>query len=464
MAQLLNDIKTLKKVEKKQIDSPDLRFVNPLYRAANEMASFRMNLLFLVLFATFATLIVWANIAQIDELTSGQGKVIPSGKLQKIQYLDGGTVAEILVKEADHVVVGQELLKVDTTRFQSSFEETQENILSLKTKKVRLKKELTLDYKGPLPKLVFGKELTKTASQYIQSQRDIFRSTYYKRKNNLRVVSLQYRQKLQELREIQSKETQLRQTRKFTKEQLNNIKKMVKSGSKSRHELLAIEKEYNTLSGDLRAASLSIPRARLGIEEAQALMEEKLQIIKTEISIELEETINKIRTIEAHLVSDTDKLDKTTIVSPVNGTVKQININTIGSVIQSGADLIEIVPDSDILFIEAKIDPKDIAFINPESRALVKLTAYDFSIYGGLNASIVEISVDSIEDKDSKDGKSYYRVVLKTDKNYLEYHGKKLRIIPGMVASVDIFTGKKTVMDFILKPILKVRQGAFHER
>jgi adhesin transport system membrane fusion protein len=464
MAQLLTDIKRLDTTEKKQVDSPDLRFVNPLYNAANAISLPKIDMLFVVLVITFSTLIIWANIAKIDEITSGQGKVIPSGKLQKIQYLDGGTVAEILVKETDHVVVGQELLKVDTTRFQSSFEETQENIFSLKTKKVRLQKELEINYKGALPKLEFSKELLKTSPQYVKSQKQIFKSTYYKRKNNLRVVALQYKQKLQELREIQSKETQLRQTLKYTKEQLDTIKKMVKSGSKSRHELLGVEKEYNTLKGDLRSASLSIPRSRLAIEEAQALMEEKLQTMKTEISTELEETINKIRTIEAHLVSDTDKLDKTTIVSPVNGTIKQININTIGSVIQSGADLMEIVPDSNILFIEAKIDPKDIAFINPESRALIKLTAYDFSIYGGLDASIVEISVDSIKDKDSKDGKSYYKVVLKTDKNYLEYGGKKLRIIPGMVASVDIFTGKKTVMDFILKPILKVKQGAFHER
>ena len=150
--------------------------------------------------------------------------------------------------------------------------------------------------------------------------------------------------------------------------------------------------------------------------------------------------------------------------SPVNGTIKQININTIGGVVKSGDNLIEIVPDSDILLVEAKIDPKDIAFINPNLKALVKITAYDFSIYGGLKGKIVEISADSIEDKYSKDGKAYYKIIVKTNKNYLEKDGKKLSIIPGMIATVDIITGKKTIMDFLLKPILKTKQGALHER
>ncbi len=148
----------------------------------------------------------------------------------------------------------------------------------------------------------------------------------------------------------------------------------------------------------------------------------------------------------------------------MDGIIKQINMNTVGGVIRSGMDLIEIVPSSEILLVEAKIDPKDIAFINPKQEAIVKITAYDFSIYGGLEGKIVEISADSIIDKESKDDKSYYKVVVKTTKNYLEKNGERLPIIPGMIASVDIKTGKKTILDFILKPILKTKQNALHER
>jgi adhesin transport system membrane fusion protein len=239
---------------------------------------------------------------------------------------------------------------------------------------------------------------------------------------------------------------------------------MVKSGSKSTVELLKIENSYNQTKGDLESSTLSIPRSKSAINEAQSKIDEKIHQFKIDASAQLQEVEAELKKIESRLVSDNDKLSKTIVRSPVNGIVKQININTIGGVVKSGDTLIEIVPDSDMLLIEAKIDPKDIAFINPTLKAVVKITAYDFSIYGGLEGKIVEISADSIKDKDSKDGKSYYKVVVKTNKNYLERDGKKLPIIPGMIASVDIVTGKKTIMDFILKPILKTKQGALHER
>jgi adhesin transport system membrane fusion protein len=164
------------------------------------------------------------------------------------------------------------------------------------------------------------------------------------------------------------------------------------------------------------------------------------------------------------LISEKDKIDKTVLYSPVDGIIKQININSIGEVIRSGYDLMEIVPGSTKLLVEAKISPKDIAFINPRQKAIVKITAYDFYIYGGLDGKIVEISADSIVDKDSQDKKTYYKVVIETEKNYLEKHGEKFPIIPGMIASVDIITGKKTIFDFIMKPLLKTKDNALHER
>ncbi len=445
-------------------NNSDVKFINALYSVSHEEASSKVNILFLTILATVISLIIWASIAEIDELTSGEGKVIPSSKIQKVQYFDTGIVSEILIKEGDHVKQGQALMKIDTTRFQATFEETQENILSLKTAKIRLEKELDTNYKGSFNKLTFSRKLKEEAKLYIKNQQRIYKNKFYERKNSLKIIQLQYQQKKQELIEIKSKEKQLKQSLEFVKEEYKTIKRMVRSGSKSKIELLNIKKEFNTLKGDLESSTLSIPRSKLAIEESLAQIEEKLQSFKSEVSVELQEKISDIKKIESRLITDNDKLEKTVIKSPVDGTIKQININTIGSVIQSGADLIEIVPNSDILLIEAKIDPKDIAFINPTLKVLIKLTAYDFSIYGGLEGKIIEISADSIKDLESKDGKSFYKVVVKTDKNYLEYNKKKLTIIPGMIASVDIVTGKKTIMDFFLKPILKVKEGALHER
>ena len=442
----------------------DVNFMYSLYSVSKEKTSSRVDFLFYSIASLIIILITWANIAKVDELTSGEGKVIPSSKIQTVQYLDGGIIADILVKEGEHVSQGQALLKIDITRFQATFEETQENLLSLKAKKTRLTKELDVDYTKNLPKLHFSKELEKKAKQYIQSEQIIFKNKFYERKNSLKVISLQYRQKLQELVELKAKRKELAKALEFIKEQFKTISQMVKSGSKSRVELIDKKKEYNTAKGQLEATKLAIPRSKLSIEESNASLNEKSQTIKSDISIELQKTIAEIQKIISRLVTDNDKLEKTIIKSPTNGIIKQININTIGAVIKSGIDLIEIVPDSDILLVEAKIDPKDIAFINPQSKVKVKLTAYDFSIYGGLNGKIVEISADSIKDKESKNNKSYYKVVVKTNKNYLEHNGEKLIIIPGMIAKVDIVTGRKTIMDFFLKPILKVKNGALHER
>ncbi|MCP3699811.1 MAG: HlyD family type I secretion periplasmic adaptor subunit, partial [Aliivibrio sp.] len=218
------------------------------------------------------------------------------------------------------------------------------------------------------------------------------------------------------------------------------------------------------LEGELNLTILSIPRLKLAIQEVENRKEEKIKIFKADVLNELQKINTEIKKFESKLIFEEDKLSKTILNSPVNGIIKQININTVGGVVKSGMTLIEIVPKSEILLVEAKIDPKDIAFINPKQKVIVKITAYDFSVYGALDGKIVDISADSIEDKDDKNNKSYYKVVIQTNRNYLEKGGEKLPIIPGMIASVDIKTGKKTILDFILKPILKTKTNALHER
>ncbi|NQY94596.1 MAG: HlyD family type I secretion periplasmic adaptor subunit, partial [Campylobacteraceae bacterium] len=283
-------------------------------------------------------------------------------------------------------------------------------------------------------------------------------------KISLKVLGNQNQQKIQELAEIRALTKQLSRSLKLIKEQRKTMKKLARAGVKSKFDVLDIEKEYNQAFGDLDAAILSIPRSKLSIKESENKIIERIQNFKTEASMELQKIISEIKRFESKLVAEEDILAKTNIISPVDGTIKQINKNTIGGVVSSGMDLIEIVPHSTTLLVEAKINPKDIAFINPNLKAVIKITAYDFGIYGGLEGEIIEISADSIIDEESQEKKSYYRIVVKTNKNYLERNGVKLPIIPGMIASVDIITGKKTILDFILKPILKTKQNAFHER
>ena len=441
----------------------DVHFVNSLYGQSNEETPYNMNILIYVIGVGFLILIIWASFSEIDELARGQGKVIPANKIQTIQNLDGGTVSEILIQEGDHISKEQPLMKIDTIRFEASLEENQEMYNSLLAKNIRLKEETAYKVgQQKIESLVFPIQLKGNNYTFLEDK--LFKTRIQELENSLKTLRLQLSQKEQELQELYSKEEQLKRSLSLISQQKDAIDKMVKNGSKSNVELLKMEHTYNETKGDLDATTLSIPRSKFAIEESKSKIEEKLSQFKSEASKELQTVEADLKKIEARLVSDNDKLNKTIVRSPVDGIVKLIHINTIGGVVKSGDNLVEIVPDSDILIIETKIDPKDIAFINPTQKAIVKITAYDFSIYGALEGKIVDISADSIEDKASKDNKPYYKVIVKTNKNFLEKDGKILPIIPGMIANVDIITGKKTVMDFLLKPIIKAKRESFHER
>lgn len=449
---------------KKTDNEDDIGYVNSMYAYSNEMPTKISRIGFISLVTLITIFVVWASFAEIDEITKGNGKIIPSGKIQKIQSLDGGIIKDILVKEGQVIKKGAPLLQVDTTRFQATLEESLQNYLSLLAVQTRLQAEVDFDIRKNVPKIVFDKKIQDDASRYDLVEQTLFFTRVTELKSSIRVLQNQLDQKIQEKKEIESTIKNLTRNLAFIEEQRKTIKKLVRRKIKSKYELLNVEKEYNQTRGDLDTAKLSISRSKLAIKEAQNRMGEKIDTFKSESASELNKVISEINKFQAKLVSDEDKVAKTIIKSPVDGIIKQINLNTIGGVIQSGVDIIEIVPITENLLVEAKIDPKDIAFINPSQKSVIKLTAYDFSIYGGLKGKIVQISADSIVDKNSKDGKSFYRVVLETNKNYLERNGQRLPIIPGMVADVDIITGKKTVADFILKPVLKVKQNAFTER
>lgn len=445
-------------------EEEDLDYVYTTYSHSNEDIDRTSNVIFLFVIFIFIALFLWAAFAQIDELARGQGKVIPTNKIQTVQSLDGGIISDIFVKEGAIVKKDDPLMKIDTTRFKATLEESKQEHLALLALKARLEKESKINIYKPLPTLKFDNKILNDSSRYDRNEKLLFQNRFRELQSSIRVLNNQESQKKQELREIRSTISKLNSSLGFIEEQRRTIKKLVAKGIKSKYDLLNIEKEYNQTKGDLQTAKLSISRSQYAITEAKNRIREKINTFKSEASNELQKTLGQINKFEAKLVGDKDKVEKTTILSPVDGIIKQLNFNTIGGVVRSGMDLIEIVPQSDSLVVEAKIDPKDIAFINPSQKVIIKITAYDFSIYGGLDGKIVEISADSITEKDSKDGKSYYRVLVKTNKNYLEKRGKTYPIIPGMVASVDIVTGKKTILDFILKPILKVKQDSLHER
>jgi adhesin transport system membrane fusion protein len=446
------------------MNNNDVNFVDALHSQRNAKIDSKVLLLFFTIIVFFLGVFLWSYYAEIDELTRGEGKVIPSEKIKTIQSLDGGLISEILVKEGSIVKVGQALMKIDRTRFAASLEENKQTYIHLLITKIRLEAESRLDITHKIPILKYSDEILAKAKEFSINDKKLFRSRIDELKSTVSIFKIQMKQKVQELKELRSKSSQLRRSLALVKEEAATIQLLVNRRSKSKVDLIRIKKELSQLQGDLQGTYLAIPRSKYAIEEAKSRITEKSKIFRAEASNELQKINTEIKKYQSKLISEEDKLDKTVLHSPVDGIVKQININTVGGVVKSGMELIEIVPQSDILLIEAKIDPKDIAFINPKQKAIVKITAYDFSIYGGLDGKITEISADSIVDKDDKNKKSYYKVVIRTDRNYLEKNGQKLPIIPGMITSVDIVTGKKSILDFILKPILKTKQNALHER
>lgn len=441
----------------------DVNFVHSLYSQSNEKPSLQVDFLFGFITVFVIIGIIWANLAQIDELARGEGKVVPSDKIQTIQSLDGGIVEEILVRTGGHVTKGLPLMKIDITRFQASLEENKESYNQWLVMRERLELESTLNLQQ-VPKFSLSSEIKELGAEYVKSEEALYNSRIGELQSAIKVLDSQRKQKVQELKEVKEQIKQLKVKVKLVQVERTTVKKLVQTGIKSKVELIAVEKEYQQYVGDIKTAELSIPRLEFAITEIKDKKQEQLQKFQAEASKELQQISVEIKKAEARLVSETDKLDKTVIKSPVDGIIKEIYMNTIGGVVQSGDTLMDIIPNSDNLIVEAKIDPKDIAFINPMQKAIVKISAYDFTIYGGLDGKIINISADSIIDKDSKEGKSFYKVTIQTEKNFLEKNGVKLPIIPGMVTNVDIITGKKTIMDYILKPILKIKQNAFHEK
>lgn len=399
--------------------------------------------------------LVWAHFAVLDEVTTGEGKAIPSSKVQTIQNLEGGIVAEIFVREGQVVDKGDMLLRLDDTRFVSNMGESEADRLALVARVERLSAEAE-DRPLKLPE-----EIVKAAPGLAADEGALYRSRQQGVASEVNILQEQLRQKSQELAEFRAKQQQYRSTLGLIQSELNMSEPLVKSGAISPVELLRLRRSAVETRGSLEATTLAIPRAEAGVKEVERKIEEARLKFRTDALKELNEVRTDLSKITASSRAIEDRVSRTAVVSPVHGIVKQLKVNTIGGVVQPGSDLLEIVPLEDSLLIEARIRPQDVAFLHPGQQAMVKFTAYDYTIYGGLKAKLEMISADTITDEE---GKSFYLIQLRTDKSHLGSNEKPLLIIPGMVANVDIITGHKSVLDYLLKPVLKARTEALRER
>ena len=453
---LLNSIKSAVGRYFKGSDSLQGQPLPEVNKALIEDAPRVIRLTIWAIIAFFVFLVVWAGFSQIDEVTRGDGKAIPSSKLQKIQNLEGGIVAELYVKEGQIVEAGAPLIRLDDTRFVSNAGETEALRLAMQLRVERLSAQVD-DRPLNIPD-----EVLKAAPSQAANERSLYESRRQQLKDEVGGLQEQLVQRQQELREFTSKQGQYRSQLSLQRQEINMSEPLVAQGAVSPVEVLRLKRAEMETRGQLDATTLAIPRAESAIKEVQRKIDETRGKFRSEALTQLNEARTELNKAESTGRALEDRVSRTLVTSPVRGIVKQLLVNTVGGVIQPGSDMVEIVPLDDTLLVEAKIRPQDIAFLHPGQEAVVKFTAYDYTVYGGLKAKLERIGADTITDEDKKT--TYYMITLRTDRSHLGTDEKPLLIIPGMVASVDIITGKKSILSYLLKPIIKARAESLQER
>lgn len=399
--------------------------------------------------------LIWANFAELQEVTKGEGKAIPSSKIQVIQNLEGGIVTEIFVREGQVVEKGDVLLRLDDTRFISNQGETEADRLALVARVERLSAEA----EGRA--IAMPEEILRKAPQLAEDELALYQSRQGRLQSEQRTLGEQLRQKSQELAEFRAKSQQYRSSLGLLQQELNMSQPLVATGAISQVEILRLRRSLVEIRGSLDATNLAIPRAESAVAEIKSKIEESELGFRSDAFKELNEIRTELKKLTSTSVAIQDRVSRTTVASPVRGVIKQLKVNTIGGVVQPGSDMLEIVPLDDSLLVEAKVRPQDVAFLHPGQDAMVKFSAYDYTIYGGMKANLELISADTITDEE---GNSFYLIQVRTEKSHLGSNEHPLLIIPGMVATVDIITGKKSVLDYLLKPVLKARSEALRER
>lgn len=433
----------------------DIEFMSEVDAALRHRGHPRAYLLSVIIFLVFVAFTVWAHFAVLDEVTRGNGSVVPSRRIQELQNLEGGILSELLVTEGQIVEKDQILARIDNEQAESVVRDAETKALEHQAAIVRLIAEA----ENTAP--VYSDELKKQIPQMVSDQISIYTARKKQLDAELRVLDSQKFQKKQEITEMISKRKQLISSHKIAKERRDIARPLMEKNVYPKIDYLQLEEHLIQLNGDIEALSLAIPRARRAAEEADDRMQQRVAEFKSEARREINQRRVELRSLKEAMTAGNDRVTRTDLRAPVRGTIKQISSNTLGGVIRPGDTILEIVPLDDTLLIEARVRPADIAFLHPGQKAMIKITAYDFSIYGGIEGHVEQISADTIEDKR---GESFYLVKLRTKKNTIIYRGESLPIIPGMTASVDILTGKKSVLDYLLKPILKAQQNALRER
>ncbi len=414
------------------------------------------HVLLVTVFIFFVVFILWASLAKLDITARGDGQVIPSSQIQQLSNLEGGIVDAFFVKEGQHVEKNQLILRLRDVGAQSELGSNEAKYFSLMAGIIRLQAEV----EGK-DMVEFPKDIMDKAPQSVAEELRAFAANKDKIRGQSMVLEQQLSQRRQEVSELSQRAGDLRRTIALQSERKRMVEPLIARGSAPKIESVQLEQEIQEKQTELNGVTTSIPRANSAISEAEARIQELKKTAIAQAQLDLAAKTAEMTAVKQMLGAFKDKKERTEIRSPVKGIIKAFKVNTVGGVVKPGDPIAEIVPVDEQLIVEARIKPADIARLRPDMPAMVKFTAYDFSIYGGLKGHVTDISADTIK---NEKGESFYRVRVRTDENTLKRHGETLPIIPGMVTSVDILTGQRTVMQYLMKPIAKTVEYSMHEK
>jgi len=455
-----------------KITKQDLEMADDVYGAILTQTPSIHRFTIWSLAALFICFFVWAYFAELDRVTRGEGKVIPSTQVQMIQSLDGGILQELYVQEGMAVKKGQPLARIDDTRFRSDMAQQNQEVDALRADIIRLRAELSsilvadvpdwkLQIKFNRQTLQFPADLNETAENLVLRQQDEYEGRLNNIENEVAIYALQIEQRQQEQLEINSKIKTLETSLRLVNRELKLTRPLALKNIVPEVELIKLQRSVNDISGELNALRLVKPKLQSSYQESILKRREAVLQYRAEARAELNKLQSDFSKITEAQVGVQDKVSKALIISPVVGTIKTIHITTLGGVIQPGQVLLEIVPTEDKLLIEAKIMPKDIAFLHLGLPAKVKVSAYDFTRYGGLDGVVEHISADTTQDE--KDNSFYIIRIRTTESNMRSRNGEEMPIIPGMMTTVDVILSKRTVLEYILNPILRAKEMALRE-
>jgi adhesin transport system membrane fusion protein len=407
------------------------------------------RLLIYMILTFFMVFILWASFAGIDETVKGMGKIIPSKHIQQIQNLEGGVLKNVFVKEGQQVEKGQPLMEISDVQFASSMAERESDYYSVLAKRKRLSGEA----KGREP--IFPDDLKEKYPAFVEDEMRLYKRNQIKLENDIKVYKSRMQQQIVEKEKLVKQLGHAKEREKISRDKLARMERLVKRGSVSEMDVIQAQEEVDDWVSKKENTSEDISKAQAFIEELQESVEKIRSDFRSKSAEEHNQVKSKSLSLKASISGIADKQDRTHIVSPVKGIVNKIHITTIGGSVRPGMTLIEVVPLDDKLVVEARIKPKDIGFLRTGLKAKVKLTAYSFATYGGLEGTLATISADAIT---TPKGETFFITRVETKRTGLGTEEHPLPIIPGMQAEVDIIVDRKTVLSYLLKPMLKARE------